>query len=220
MARVLFLQERSVNISDMTIARSYRGVAAPERLARRRAQLLEATLDLWGDPERPRVTMTGVCQRAQLTERYFYESFGHLDDALAAVLEQIADEIERTTVAALATAGGDPTDRVRASISAFVRILTDDPRKGRAAIVESAHVAATREHRERLLRRFARLSAREARRLYGPEAWGEPEGAFAATMFVGGVALLVTSWLDGTLPATPEAIVEAATRNFVATAHP
>lgn len=204
----------------MAIARPYRGVTAADRLARRRAQLLEATLDLWGDPQRPRVTMTGVCARANLTERYFYESFGRLDDALAAVLQQIADEIERTTVDALARAGGDPTDRVRASIGAFVRILTDDPRKGRAAIVESAHVAATREQHELLLRRFALLSAREARSLYGPEAWGEPEGVIAATMFVGGVALLVTSWLDGSLVATPEAIVEAATRNFVATAHP
>ena len=204
----------------MVIARPYRGVTAADRLARRRAQLLEATLDLWGDPQRPRVTMTGVCARANLTERYFYESFGHLDDALAAVLQQIADEIERTTVDALARAGGDPTDRVRASIGAFVRILTDDPRKGRAAIVESAHVAATREQHELLLRRFALLSAREARSLYGPQAWGEPEGVIAATMFVGGVALLVSSWLDGSLAATPEAIVEAATRNFVATAHP
>ena len=103
----------------MVIARPYRGVTAADRLARRRAQLLEATLDLWGDPQRPRVTMTGVCARANLTERYFYESFGHLDDALAAVLQQIADEIERTTVDALARAGGDPTDRVRASIGAY-----------------------------------------------------------------------------------------------------
>lgn len=163
--------------------------------------------------------MTGVCQRAGLTERYFYESFPSLDDALVAVLEEIAEEIEQRTIAALAAAGGAPTDRVRASIAAFVRILTEDPRKGRAAIVESATVAATRSRRALLLRRFARLSAREARKLYGPEAWGEPEGAFAAAMFVGGVAQLVASWIDGTLPATPDAIIDAATRNFEATAH-
>lgn len=201
-------------------ARTYRGVAAADRLAERRAKLLEATLDLWGDPSRPKVTMTAVCQRAGLTERYFYESFSHLDEALFAVLETIATEIEHTTVEALRNAGGDPTDRVRASISAFVRILTDDPRKGRAAIVESAHVETTREPRALLLRRFARLTAREARKLYGPQSWGETEGAVVATMFVGGVAQLVTSWLDGSLPATPEEIVEAATRNFTATARP
>lgn len=163
--------------------------------------------------------MTGVCQLAGLTERYFYESFSHLDEALVAVLDQIADEIEQRTVAALAAAGGEPTDRARASIAAFVQILTDDPHKGRAAIVESAAVEATRSRRALLLRRFARMSAREARKLYGPQAWGEAEGAFAAAMFVGGVAQLVASWIDGTLPATPDDIIDAATRNFAATAH-
>jgi len=162
--------------------------------------------------------MTGVCQQAGLTERYFYESFANLDEALVAVLEEIADEIEQRTIATLASAGGAPADRAHASIAAFVQILTDDPRKGRAAIVESASLDATRSHHALLLRRFARMSAREARKLFGPDAWGEPEGAFAATMFVGGVAQLVASWIDGTLPATPEAIIDAAARNFAATA--
>jgi hypothetical protein len=38
-------------------------------------------------------------------------------------------------------------------------------------------------------------------------------------MFIGGVAELVTGWLQGALEATPEEIVEAATANFTATAH-
>ncbi|MGA8850746.1 MAG: TetR/AcrR family transcriptional regulator [Aeromicrobium sp.] len=203
----------------MVIERTYRGVSAAERTAQRRRQLLDATLDIWGDASRPKVTMTGVCQHAGLTERYFYESFTHLDEALLAVLEEIAEEIELRTIAALAESGGDPSDRARASIATFVQILTEDPRKGRAAIVEAAALESTRAHRSQLLRRFARMSAREARKLYGPQAWGEPEGVFAATMFVGGVAQLVASWIEGTLPATPEAIIEAAARNFAATAH-
>ncbi len=206
---------------DLTpTTRTYRGVAAADRQAQRRVQLLDATLDLWGDPARPRVTMTAVCQRAGLTERYFYESFNHLDEALLAVLEQIADQIERTTTEALHAVGGDPTDRVHASITAFVQILTDDPRKGRAAIIESAHGETTRELRALLLRRFAELSASEARRLYGAQSWPEAEGALMATMFVGGVAQLVTSWLDGSLPATPGEIVDAASQNFTLTACP
>jgi len=198
--------------------RTYRGISATERVAQRRRQLLDATLAIWGDADQPKVTMTAVCQKAGLTERYFYESFANLDEALVAVVQEIADEIEQRTIAALASAGGEPADRARASIAAFVDILTDDPRKGRAAIVESASLESTRAHHALLLRRFARMSAREARKLYGPDAWGEPEGAFVAAMFVGGVAQLVTSWIDGTLPATPDAIIDAAARNFAATA--
>lgn len=163
--------------------------------------------------------MTRICAEAGLTERYFYESFSGLDAALLAVMEGIAEEIAEATVSTLTETEGGPTERVRASIGAFVRILTDDPRKGRVAIVESASLDALRPRRAELLRQFAQLSALEARELYGPEAWTDVEGQLAATMFIGGVAELVTGWLQGVLEASPQAIVEAATRNFTATAH-
>ena len=201
----------------MVAERSYRGVSAVDRQALRRRRLLDATLALWGDVDRPRVTMTGVCHEAGLTERYFYEAFANLDAALVAVVDEIADEVERSTITALHSAAGGPADRARAAISAFVEVLTADPRKGRIALIESATLESTRGHRALVLRRFARMVSREARKLHGPGAWGEGEGAHAASMFVGGVAMLITSWLDGQLATTPDSIVSAAARNFVVT---
>lgn len=197
----------------------YRGVSSDDRRAERRARLLAATLEVWGRDGGPTVTMTRICAEAGLTERYFYESFSGLDAALLAVMEGIADEIAEATVSTLADTPGGPTERVRASIGAFVRILTDDPRKGRVAIVESAALDSLRPRRAELLRQFAHLSALEARELYGPEAWTDVEGQLAATMFIGGVAEMVTGWLTGAIEASPEAIVEAATHTFTATAH-
>ena len=198
---------------------TYRGMSAEQRTADRRARLVEATLEVWGRDGGPKVTMTRVCAEAGLTERYFYESFTGLDAALAAVMDDIAAQIAEQSVAALEAAEGSPAERVRAGIGAFVKILTDDPRKGRVAIVESLSIDALRPHRARLLRAFAELSAREARELYGPEAWSDVEGRLAATMFIGGVAELVTAWIEGTLEAGPDDIVEAATHHFTATAH-
>lgn len=200
-------------------AGTYRGMSAEQRRADRRARLLEATLEVWGRDGGPRVTMTRICAEAGLTERYFYESFDGLDAALVAVMDGIADEIAERTVAALEAAEGGPAERVRVSIGEFVRILTDDPRKGRVAIVESVSLDALRPHRAELLRRFAELSAHEARELYGPEAWSETEGRMAATMFIGGVAELVTAWIEGRIEATPDEIADAATHHFTATAH-
>lgn len=197
----------------------YRGVSADRRRAERRARLLEATLEVWGRDGGPRVTMTRICAEAGLTERYFYESFDGLDQALVAVMDRIADEIAERTVAVLDGTTGGPAERVEASIGEFVQILTDDPRKGRVAIVESASMEAVRPRRAELLRRFAELAAHEARELYGPEAWSEAEGRMAATMFIGGVAELVTTWIRGDLPATPAEIVTVATHHFTATAH-
>jgi AcrR family transcriptional regulator len=200
-------------------AGTYRGRTAEQRVSDRRARLVEATLEVWGRDGGPKVTMTRVCAEAGLTERYFYESFDHLDAALIAVMDDIAGQIAERSVAALSAADGGPADRVRAGIGAFVEILTDDPRKGRVAIVEAISIDALRPHRAELLRRFAELSAREARELYGAAAWGESEGRMAATMFIGGVAELVTAWIEGTLTVTPDAIVDAATHHFTATAH-
>ncbi len=197
----------------------YGGVSAEDRKLARRARLLDATLEVWGREAGPPVTMTRVCAEAGLTERYFYESFTSLDQAQIAVMERVAEEIAERTVSALGSTAGGPTERVRAAIGAFVQILTDDPRKGRVAIVESASVEAVRAPRARMLRQFAELAAHEARELYGPQAWSEAEGRLAATMFIGGLAELVTTWIEGTLEATPDDIIEAATHHFTSTAH-
>ena len=197
----------------------YGGVDAVDRKVARRTKLLDATLTVWGREGGPPLTMTRVCAEAGLTERYFYESFASLADAQIAVMQRVADEIADRTVEALRSTDGDPSARVEAAIGSFVRILTDDPRKGRVAIVESASIDALRRRRATLLRQFAELAAREARELYGPQAWSELEGRLAATMFIGGVAELVSAWIAGGLEASPDDIVKAAAHHFAVTAH-
>ena len=193
----------------------YRGMSAVARAAERRQRLLDATLAVWADPEN-RTTMTAVCAEAGLTERYFYESFSGLDEALTAVLDGVAVEIEQVTMAAAEAAGEDPADRVRATVEAFVRLLVDDPRKGRVAIIEAAGIPALRRRRTDLLRYLAHRSAEEARTRLGLlPARGERADELAGLLFIGGMAELITAWLDGALEATPEEIVEAAARGFL-----
>lgn len=189
----------------------YRGVSAEERAAARRARLLDAGLAVWADPD-TRTTMTAVCAAAGLSERYFYESFPGLDALLEAVMNEIALEIEETSRRAAEQAGTDPAARVRASIRAFVQLLLDDPRKGRAAIVESVAVPKLRQRRTELLRHLAHQSAVEARAWLGTRGRTEAEDERAGLLFIGGMAELVTAWLDGTLTATPDEIVESASR--------
>jgi AcrR family transcriptional regulator len=193
---------------------TYRGRSAAERVADRRARLLEATLEVWADPTTT-VTMTRVCQQAGLTERYFYESFRSLDEALVAVMDQIANEIEERSSAAADAAGDDPAARVRASVRAFVDLLMADPRRGRVAIVEAGGNPALRPRRTKLLRAFAHRAAEEARELYDLR-WSTAEGEIAGLLFIGGMAELVTAWLDGDLEATPDQLVDAATAAFIA----
>jgi AcrR family transcriptional regulator len=189
----------------------YRGVTAAERVAARRTRLLTAALAVWADPD-TRTTMTAVCAEAGLSERYFYESFTGLDAVLEAVLDDIAVEIEETSRRAADAAGDDPEARVRASIEAFVGLLLADPRKGRVAIVESVAIPKLRRRRTELLRHLAHQSAVEARRSLGPSTRSEGADETAGLLFIGGMAELVTAWLDGTLTASTTEIVDAASR--------
>ncbi|EXG82920.1 TetR/AcrR family transcriptional regulator [Cryptosporangium arvum] len=184
----------------------YRGVSAADRVAERRTRLLAAGLTIWADPG-VRTTMTAVCAEAGLSERYFYESFTGLDALLEAVMNDIAAEIETTSRRAAEAAEGGPAERVHAAVRAFVELLLDDPRKGRVAIVESVAVPKLRQRRTELLRYLAHQSAIEAQRLLGARV-----DEVAGLLFIGGMAELVTAWLDGTVDATADEIVAAASR--------
>jgi len=192
----------------------YRGVSAQDRAAHRRARLLEATLAVWAADD-TRITMTAVCAEAGLTERYFYESFTGLDAALTAVMDEVAQEIEQRTQAAAdvaAAAGGNAAARVRASLLAFVELLVEDPRKGRVAIIQAGAMPGLRGRRTQLLRHFAHRTAQETAQLGAPDSTGPADREIAGLMFVGGMAELVTAWLDGALDASPEQIVAAGSR--------
>lgn len=197
----------------------YRGMTAQERAAARRAQLVEAALEVWGREGGPRITMTLVCNEAGLTERYFYESFSRLEEVLIAVLEQIGDRIRTDGLRAIEETEGGPTERVRAALAAFVHVMTDDPRVGRVVTLEAPSWPELRGPRNAMTRAFAAIVAEEGRLLYGEEALPERDAVLQSLMFIGGVEELMTAWLDGTIDATPAEIVEAATLMFTRTGH-
>lgn len=188
----------------------YKGVSAADRAAERRRRLLDAALSVWADAD-ARTTMTAVCGTAGLTERYFYESFRSLDEVLTTVLEEVATEIETTTLAAAEAAGSDPAARITAAVTAFVDLLLADPRKGRVAIIEAAALPALRGRRTQLLRHFAHLAAEEAQH----HAARRHEDELAGLLFIGGMAEVVTAWLDGALDVAPEEVVATASRAFL-----
>jgi AcrR family transcriptional regulator len=195
----------------------YRGVSAAERTADRRRRLTEAALDVWATAG-PKVTMTAICASAGLIERYFYESFANLDEALVAVLDSIAVEIEERVQAAAdaaEAAGAGPGERARASVLAFISLLQEDPRKGRVAIIEAGALPALRPRRTALLRHFAHRSAEDAAEVMGLQLPVASEGEIGGLLFIGGMAELITAWLDGALEATPDEMVGAATRMYL-----
>jgi AcrR family transcriptional regulator len=67
-----------------TVTRPFRGVSASERQRNRRQRLVDAAFDLAGTHGAASLGVGDVCTAAGLTKRYFYESFGSIDDLGAA----------------------------------------------------------------------------------------------------------------------------------------
>jgi AcrR family transcriptional regulator len=175
------------------MARTYSGVAAAERVAERRARLLEAALDLIGTDGWGAATMTAICRRAGLTERYFYESFKDRDALYVALLDSLAAEVEAATLDALREGG------LEASARALLRVLLGDPRKGRAALLEGLGSEVAQRRRREVLASFERLSVEV----------GTVSSPIAAVALVGAVDELLRRRLEGTLDVSDDELVAA-----------
>jgi AcrR family transcriptional regulator len=198
--------------------RRYTGVTAEDRRAERRERMIEAGLDVLGEHGIAGMTMTAVCARAGLTERYFYESFGNLDELLVALFDQLSTELAETILDALEGAPPDLLARCRAATAALMAVLVEDPRKARI-FSESIGSPALRERRRGSVRAYAGLLADQMRSLYGiTEANDQPHLELVTTMLVGGLAEAVAGWASGALQVTREDLIEDAARVAVAAA--
>jgi AcrR family transcriptional regulator len=190
-----------------TNARPYRGVDAAERLASRRARLLEAGLELLGGDDAAELTVRGVCRQAGVAARYFYESFADKDELVGAVFDSVVAELAFATQAAVDAA--PPEEQTRAGMTNIVRSISGDPRVGRLLFsVQLANAVLSRKRVESHAL-FAMLSGRHA-----GNALQVPQNdriKAAAHFVVGGVAQTISAWLTGDVRLDPDQLVDQLT---------
>ena len=112
--------------------RAYAGESQAERVARRRQQFLDAGLQVFGTSGFRTATVRQLCRQAELTDRYFYESFEHTEDLLVAVYEREFDHLQRAVLVALAdeAAQRDPMLAVEKALNALFE-MASEPRVAR-----------------------------------------------------------------------------------------
>lgn len=182
-------------MSRAPVTRPYRGVAAGERVAARRARLLAACLEEVALDGVAAVTVRAVADRAGLTRRYFYESFSDRDALLAAAFDTLRDEIAAAIGGALEplhAAGAGFDQRARAAIAAALAVVLDTPAKARLLLAANEGTLAPR--RAAALDAFVGLVAAELPPETAPE-----EAALRARMITGGLIEAVDAWLRGAL---------------------
>lgn len=200
--------------------RSYGGVPAEQRRADRRAALLAAGFDLIGTDGVGRLTVAGLCGRAGLNERYYYESFTSLDEVLLEVFDGVIGGVAAAILAALAAAPNESRAKARAAIAAAVEYLSDDPRRSRIVFVEPPSAPVLDGRRTEAGRTFVALILGQAAEFYGPDVLSRAGAAgaradFSAAYLLGGLAEVMTAWLRGDLSMTRDELIDRATDVFV-----
>ncbi|WP_201407419.1 TetR/AcrR family transcriptional regulator [Mycobacterium paraintracellulare] len=195
-----------VRMSETSSARPYRGVEAAERLASRRNRLLGAGLDLLGDqrPDLSAVTVRGVCRRAGLAARYFYESFADKDEFVSCVFDWVVAELAATTQAAVAAVPAD--EQTRAGIANIVRTITDDARVGRLLFSTQLADPVVVRKRAESSALFAMLSGQHVGNALRVPANDRIKAA--AHFVVGGVGQTISAWLAGAVRLEPGELVD------------
>lgn len=179
---------------------------------------MDAAIELMGDEGWSATTVRGVCARAKLTPRFFYESFPDLDTLAVAVFDEILEAATARFFAALQDAPAEPDARMRAGLDALIGELTEDPRRARIAFVEALGCEPLARRRLEMLEVFAQVAASEGRAAFNPPAEADAFVDLAATMLAGGMAELLIVWTEGRLAQTREQLVEDCIAMFTATA--
>ncbi|MCD2189980.1 TetR/AcrR family transcriptional regulator [Actinomycetospora soli] len=185
--------------------RTFQGASAEERVAERRARLLDAALDVVGERGVGEFTMTAVCRAAGLTERYFYESFPNREDLLAALFDATSDTALRLALqAAAGLPAHDLAARARAAIRATVTLLARDPRSARLYREAVGHpvLAARRQDTVATFAAFLTRLVVEARPHLSPD-----DLEVTTVLLTAGIVDAVGFWLDGRLAVDAEHLV-------------
>jgi len=196
--------------------RSYGGKTAAERASERRQRLLGATITVLAESGEARATMTGICAAAGLTERYFYESFTDLDDAMLAAFDQVCNEILELAARVIENTPGTPEQRGHAVMESFVELVVETPEKGKVAVLDATANPRLRARRSELIGVFADFVAREADELYGEHTWSADRARLFGVVYIAGFAELVRAWLDKEVDQSPADLVETASDLFTA----
>lgn len=196
--------ERCQDVFMPDSPRTYGGVDGSARVADRRRILIETGLDLLGTAK-PDLTVRGVCRRAGVASRYFYESFADRSALMEAVYDHVVEEVAAIALDAVAAAPRDARERVHAGIRAIVRAVADDPRRGFLLFSVTAVGDIVVAKRAESTKMFARLLATQATEFYGTT--GDHDLDLTTYFVVGGFAQVLTAWLGGELEMDEEAVV-------------
>lgn len=115
--------------------RIYGGQSHEDRVTDRRRAFIDAAIEVIGTQGYRAATVRAICAEAELTDRYFYESFDDTEALLRAAYIELSNRLKEAVSAALAKAGASLEARTDAGLDAFLDFMRD-PRAARIMLME------------------------------------------------------------------------------------
>jgi len=195
--------------------RVYAGRSETQRRDERRERLLSSGLALFGTEGYATTTIERLCAHASVATRSFYEEYPSREALLRAVYERVVSGANEAVRRAVTGASQDLPGRISAGVAAYVRHLTDDPRRAQVAHREVRRVGVLEVDRQAAIMAFAGFIAREAR-LQAPD--GDPQqGRVLALALAGAASEVLVAWVGAGEPRPPTGpVVEGLTRLYLA----
>ncbi|MBB5914884.1 AcrR family transcriptional regulator [Nocardia transvalensis] len=192
--------------SSRAAARTWGGRTPEQRRAERRARLIEAALGIWLDSGWAAVTMRGVCGRAALNDRYFYEQFADREELLATVWDEVCLEVFGELSAVVAeNLGRAPLDILRAAISRAVELQSGG--HARILLADHAGSAVLEDRRTKMLTDATDLLIAAAGPYLRPDV-DETTFRMSTLMGIGGFVELLAAWRTGAIDVDAARIID------------
>ncbi|WP_071287999.1 TetR/AcrR family transcriptional regulator [Mycolicibacterium llatzerense] len=179
------------------------------RRDQRRARLVSVGRELLKSDGVAQVTVTGVCAKAGLNDRYFYENFTNRAAFLEALFESATAE-RAARVFAQASLVGDVAARLRIMVDGTVQSILDDFHPDDLTSAGSGETLW--RYRATLTKMAANVSAGYAETILGPGVGQSVDFQMSVLYVVAGAAELVIAWLAGTLDLSREQLVDKCAR--------
>ncbi|MDX1497551.1 MAG: TetR/AcrR family transcriptional regulator [Salinisphaeraceae bacterium] len=175
--------------------RQYGGQSMEKRRTDRRLKLVAAAKVVMGEQGFQAATVKKICSEAQLTERYFYESFENLDDLFNAVYDTEIDRLRESLLKAITDAAPEPEAMARKGLEALFGFFKQDPQAARIVLIE---IYSTQQDLMRLYKRgvqdFAELIRIVLDRQFKQVKKSSIDPALIATALVGAATQLAVRW--------------------------
>lgn len=165
-------------------------------------------MDIWQEQGWAAVTMRGVCARANLTDRYFYESFTNRDELLAIAWERVRDETLRMILDAVAERIESPAlEQLRAALDVVVHHIQEEPARAQILFGDHSGSAVLEQLRRQTVQETTGLLIELARPHLKADV-DDLEFRVNVLLGIGGFVETMLAWRSGLLEADADTLVD------------